>query len=448
MVDPDPGAVVVVRGASMIAVTEAYTNIIFHVYDNVARGLGGLDMRGASRRLQPSEAGSLMRATIFIPLATVCGVLGAPLACSSNNGGAEGSGTSTGGTGFATTSGGGSVNYVTGGSNGTGSNGSTGGATSDSTGCAQNDVPIQAYPPDIMIVQDRSLSMTDDVNDQVCAGGSLSGDGDCGSASKWSQTIAAIEAVVQATQTTVNWGLWFLGDEVAQCGASTTPVVPMTYIPQDSYTPVQTALDTNTFTGAPGTPTAAVMTSASAYMLTLTDSNPKFILLATDGEPNCAQGNLNTNDPNGATNAIKSAAAAGIATFVVGIGNVSSATSTLNMMATAGGEAQKGTATQYYAVTDTASLQAALTTIVGQALSCTISLANAPKGSFQVLISATDAAGNKVEVPSSATDGWAYTDTTKTSITLIGSYCDGLKTGTFSNFHFVYTCENGPPPVL
>ena len=68
-------------------------------------------------------------------------------------------------------------------------------------------------PPDILIVQDRSLSMTDDNNDQPCAGGSASGDGNCGAASKWSQTTTALNTVLSQTDTSVNWGLYWLGDE-------------------------------------------------------------------------------------------------------------------------------------------------------------------------------------------------------------------------------------------
>jgi hypothetical protein len=219
----------------------------------------------------------------------------------------------------------------------------------------------------------------------------------------------------------------------------------MTYMPQDSFSPIQAALDGNAFTGQVGTPTAAVVNNALAYLQSLTDPNPKFILLATDGEPNCGQGgNLFGTDTTGATRAITAASNGGIPTFVIGIGDVSSATSVLNAMAVAGGKPQTGATTQYYAVTDTASLQAALTTIVGQATSCTISLANTPSGQWSIAITATDNTGTTVLVPASATDGWAYTDKNKTSITLVGSYCDGLKSGTYTDFNFVYTCAGQP----
>ncbi len=60
----------------------------------------------------------------------------------------------------------------------------------------------------------------------------------------------------------------------------------------------------------------------------------------------------------------------GIKTFVVGIGNVTSAVNTLNQMAIDGGEAQTGGATSYYAATDESALEAALNSIVGKIAGC------------------------------------------------------------------------------
>ncbi len=74
---------------------------------------------------------------------------------------------------------------------------------------------------------------------------------------------------------------------------------------------------------------------------------------------------------------------AGIATFVVGLGTSSDATvnATLDQMAINGGGAEIGGTTSYYAVTDSTSLEAALTAIVGAAASCTLPLTNVPRGS-------------------------------------------------------------------
>ena len=81
-------------------------------------------------------------------------------------------------------------------------------------------------------------------------------------------------------------------------------------------------------------------------------------------------------------------------------------------MAQAGGESQAG-ATAYYAVSDTAGLEATLNQIVGLVASCTISLENVPQGTWTIAIWATDASGKTVQIPTSATDGWGYTDVSK-----------------------------------
>jgi hypothetical protein len=282
--------------------------------------------------------------------------------------------------------------------------------------------------------------MTDDVNGAACAGGTLSGNGNCGTESKWYKAIEAVKAVVNATQGKVNWGLFYLGSEPTQCGANKSPVVPIT--PGDSYTPIAAALDSETFTGMIGTPTTAAVTNATAYLKTVSDQNPKFLLLATDGEPNCANGNISSTDATGAANAITKAKTAGYDTFVVGIATttVAAATDALNQAAVAGGHPLDAD-NKYYAVTDTESLTVALNQIVSLATSCTISLADTPSGEWEIAISATDSSGATVQVPSSADNGWAYTDTTKKSITLTGSYCEGLKDGTYTDFNFVYTCK-------
>lgn len=350
--------------------------------------------------------------------------------------GAVGSKETTGGSGAVKSSG-----AVGGNSHLTGSVDVSGNTTPTDVTCAQNQVPIQVLPPDIMIVMDRSLSMTDDEDGQPCADSDKVGDGNCGTASKWYQTVEAIKSVVGATQTRVNWGMFWLGDEPARCGAGTTPVVPITR--RESLAPIQQALEGNAFEGDLGTPTAKVIENTIAYMKTLDSENPKYLLVATDGEPNCAGGKLNSVDTTGATSAVAAAAAANMPTFVVGIATTSlqTATSVLNSMAVAGGRAQTGTDTQYYAVTDTATLEATLTRIVELASSCTISLENVPTGEWTMAISATDASEQDVLVPESDTDGWIYTDASShESITLVGTACDRLKDGSYSNLQFVYTC--------
>jgi len=342
---------------------------------------------------------------------------------------------------------GGTVVVGTGGIGLSGSGGDVGlGVDAAPPNCGQSSVSVMPVPPDILIVQDRSLSMTDDSSGKACAGGTTNGNGNCGATSKWAQVIAAINQVVAQTQTKVNWGLIFLGDEVAQCGAATAPVVDIT--PGDSAQPIQAALNGVQFTGAPGTPTTAVMNNAVQYMHGLTDPNPKYLLLATDGEPNCAAGNtgnIGTTDAVGAENAVAAANTAGFPTFVVGIATTSdaAATNALNTMAVNGGEAQIGAATQYYSVNDTAGLVTVLGQIIGKAASCTIPLTGVSGNLDKVAVSAKDASGNTIEIMQDAVNGWSYTDANKTAIILNGDSCNNLKSVTYTGFQFIFTCATG-----
>ena len=356
--------------------------------------------------------------------------------------GAGGSGTGTGGAGL-TSSGEGGVGLSGGGGSGgdvSGSGGDVGLTGSGGTSCGQTNIDIMPLPPDILIVQDRSLSMTDDSNDKPCAGGSASGDGNCGAASKWSQTTTALNTVLGQTDSSVNWGLFWLGDETASCGVSASPAV---VIEPSGSNDISGAFAVNTFTGMPGTPTAAVMKNAVAYLKTLTDPNPKYLLLATDGEPNCPNGaaTLNTNDDTGAEMAVASALSAGFPTFVVGIATTSDsgATTALNAMAVAGGEPQANGATQYYAVTDSASLVTALDSILGIVASCKVSLAGAPSNLDNVAVSAQDPTGARVEITQDPSNGWSF-DATKANIVLNGTACDELQNGSYTSFQFIYAC--------
>ena len=339
---------------------------------------------------------------------------------------------------------GGTVVVGTGGLGDTGSGGDVSiGVDAAPPNCGQTSVSVMPLPPDILIVQDRSLSMTDDSNGRSCVGATQNGDGMCGAASKWAQTIAAINQVVGQTQSKVNWGLMFLGDEPKECGAATAPVVDITA--GNSSQLIQAALNGVQFTGALGTPTTALMNNAVKYMQGLTDANPKYLLLATDGEPNCVAGSLNTTDATGAENAVTAAYTAGFPTFVVGIATTSdaNATNALNTMAVNGGEPQTGAATQYYAVTDTAGLVNVLGQIIGKAVSCTIPLAGVSGNLDKVAVSAKDASGNTIEIKQDPVNGWSYTDANKTAIILNGDACNNLKSVTYTGFQFIYTCATG-----
>jgi hypothetical protein len=335
-------------------------------------------------------------------------------------------------------------------------NGGEGGAGGDigitgsgGMSCGQTNVSVTPEPPDILIVQDKSLSMVQQPNGCCCGNASgtnctgndiCTGNTSCGANSKWSEVSAAIDMVVMATQTSVNWGLVFFGSD-NMCGVNMQPNVP---IAVNNYTAISQAYANNQPSSY--TPTEQAIDAAVAYMGGVKDTNPKYLLLATDGLPNCSPsgGNVVADNTPGTTTAVMNALAAGFPTFVVGIGNTMG-TAALNMFATAGGEPQVNSAdgNSFYEVNSTSDLVTALNKIVGLVASCTIPLTGVNGTLAKVAVSAKDASGNTIQIMQDPTNGWSYTNGSMTTIVLNGTACANLQNGSYSNFQFIYTCASG-----
>jgi hypothetical protein len=390
-------------------------------------------------RVRRRQVLGFLVASVFPVLGVVsgCGFMAGTGQSTTGSGGADGPTVGTGGqSGSKGTGGhlgtGGTVVVGTGGLRDPGSGGDVGIAVDAAPPtCGQKSVSVMPVPPDILIVQDKSLSMNQDSSGANCTAAGCS---------KWSQVSAAMDTVVMATQGSVNWGLIFFGSDT-MCGVNTTPSVP---IAGNNYSAVSQAYVNNQPSSY--TPTEAAVNAAAAYMMTVPDQNPKYLLLATDGIPNCKAGDRTVTDDDspGATTAVMNAAAAGFPTFVVGIGNTMG-DATLNMFATAGGEPKTGSAdgNLFYEVNSTSDLVAALTKIVGQATSRSFPLTGVSGDLEKVAVSAKDASGNTIEIMEDAVNGWSYTDDTKTAIILNGDACKNLKSVTYTGFQFIYTCSTG-----
>jgi len=204
-------------------------------------------------------------------------------------------------------------------------------------------------------------------------------------------------------------------------------------------------------TNGSSTPTRAAMNAATSYLMARAAMpdfpNPKFIVLATDGQPNCpASGQSSADDGPGAIAAVTAANTAGFKTFVVGIAaSGTGAETTLNAMADAGGYPQMGGATKYYGVADTAGFAAVLRTLVMMAGTCTFSVPPPPtndgttsRGDIKVQ---GTIGGVKTDIPMDANNGWTFTDANMTSINLHGSACDSVMAGTTSSVTIVFNCH-------
>ncbi len=342
------------------------------------------------------------------------------VACSTDPGISGGPGTSVGGTPKPGTAGGSAA--------ATGSLGnfdpnvgvragaSGGGATDEGRACSLEKFDLERNPPELLLVLDRSGSMN--IRD-----GRMT--------SRWDETTAGLNETLKSTENLVHWGLKMF-PSVSGCGV--TLGVEEDVKPAN-YTTVFGRITTAGFnnTGDGGTPTAAAMNAAVAYLKTRTTKNPKFIVLATDGEPNCAANNANANGRDGAIASIAAAVAAGFRTYVIGIATAGSgASATLDLMADAGKAPRMGTP-RYFPVNIRQDLIATLNMIAGQISTCVFPLSKAPPS----LNAAVKIDG--VTVNKDPANGWSYGAGDK-SIQLNGMSCERLKNVQKANVSITFAC--------
>ncbi|HMF39215.1 MAG TPA: vWA domain-containing protein [Polyangia bacterium] len=375
-----------------------------------------------------------MRSAEIVKKGFLCVVL-AVGACSFNppKSGASGTGANSGS--------GGTVIIITSGSGGGAAQGGPG--TGGGMQCAAIPKSSAKLPPDILIVQDASGSMNQDSTNATCNTG-----GGCGMNSKWSLMTAAIKQVTAQTDTTVNWGLKMFADQ-GGCGVTNNAAVP---IGMGTSAAIATALQGRTdangnVTNGSSTPTRAAEAAAVTYLGTVMDQNPKFIVLATDGQPNCPMGggNQQADDTPATVAAVAAAKAANIPTFVVGISAGGAPEMALNMMAEAGGYPQVGQPTEYYPVSSTAEFVAVLQTLVGMATTCTYSIPNPPTNDGttsrgNISLTGTDASGNVSPINMDPTNGWTYGDAMMTQAVLHGTACDAVMSGAITTVTIIFNC--------
>jgi hypothetical protein len=242
---------------------------------------------------------------------------------------------------------------------------------------------------------------------------------------------AAINQVVMSTENAIRWGIEFFPADDS-CAVETMPSAPIAPM---NAAGIMMAVAATEPSG--GTPTRAAINAASLYAATLPDSNPKYILVATDGFPNCMEGanDDSTPDAPGTIQAVTDSTARGIPVFVVGIGMIPQATATLTAMAVAGGEPQPADP-RFYPVSSTADLVSVLGKIGGMIGSCSFALGTPPPDPNNIGVVAD---GAKVPQDLTHTDGWDY-GTGQMSLQLFGHWCDDAKAGTLKDVEAVFGC--------
>jgi hypothetical protein len=305
------------------------------------------------------------------------------------------------------------------------------GPTEDAN-CQNQPFTVVAPPPDLLIVLDRSGSMNESPEGYNCRF-----DPTC--VSKWTQVTAAINQVVSRTEKSIRWGLKFFGND-AICGI--TPGASVEPALKNSAA-IAAAIADPANLPASRTPTRAAELSAGEYLqgLSATDTNSKFVLLATDGEPNCVEGSDDTtiDDTMAAIGSVATVKAMGFPTFVIGIATEGgTADMTLNSMATSGGYPLSGGTTQYYSVSTTDDLVTALNRIQTIAMGmCTYPIGTTDPNADPTRITVTV---DGVKSPRDDPNGWHY-NPGMTSITFTGITCDYLMKGTLKTVQILYGCK-------
>jgi hypothetical protein len=304
----------------------------------------------------------------------------------------------------------------------------------------------KGLPPEVMIVLDRSASMTTSFDNGT----------------RWSSVTSAVNQVVSMLQTQIGWGLTVFPTD-SDCGTSASVDVGIA-----SMNAAAISAKIASYTPDGNTPTGDAITKAAAYMAARTTPNPKYLLLSTDGEPNCGTigttceclvGTLNTttmqccsgavcfggcftvptdSGASDAENALKAAAGNGINTFVIGVASDSSDSDELDTMATDGNEA-RATSPKYYAVGSAADLVSAVNTIASQIISCSFPLSAAPPAAQYITVSID---GTQIAQDTTHANGWDLS-TNGMSLVLFGQACSMLQSDPNPNVQAVFGC----PPV-
>jgi hypothetical protein len=297
--------------------------------------------------------------------------------------------------------------------------------------CGAQNTPIAVEnlgdPPDLLIVLDRSGSMTGPIPSFPPV-----------FTPKWTIMRDALNALAADLQDNIRFGLaeFPTNDDcaVASPGAVRVPI-DLNQAPEImSYFAGRNANG--------NTPAHLGLQAALAHYQSITP-NPagRYVLFATDGDPNCS-----TDAATAATQtvaAVTALASAGIKTYVLGFGGGFVDDSVLNNSAVAGQVPRAGGPPHYYAANSAAELNAVLDQIAGGIIvpSCSYALASVPPNPDDVTVTLD---GMVVPRSTQHTNGWDYYPDSMT-ITFFGTYCQQITSGAIANVSFVYGC---PGPVI
>ncbi len=303
---------------------------------------------------------------------------------------------------------------------GSASGAANGGTSADPDGdgvCMEYTLRNQHASPDMLIVLDRSGSMAASGNDQMV--------------DRWSGSVRGVKAITKKLDDVIQFGLMTFPSD-SDCGAGTVKVG----VAPTMASTISTTLDGISPDGS--TPTTVSLKAAQQALNALVinpDALPraKYVVLVTDGEPNCRPGELQAVLACGidlacvakevqktqieAVAAVQAMADEGIKTYVLGY--QTAGTASLDELAKAGDTGD----TQHRAVENEAGLVAEFERIATKAVSCDFVLDQAPADPKFVLVQMDGQQLNLDQL-----DGWRMSADGR-RVTVQGSACTALQDG-------------------
>jgi von Willebrand factor type A domain len=294
--------------------------------------------------------------------------------------------------------------------------------------CGKQSIPIKLVVkgdiPDLFLVVDRSGSMITPIDLFNWALGT-----------KWTVMRKTLSSLVDYYSANIRFGLsLFPSDNACAAGKIDIP------LKMGNANPIKTKLQQTNPNGS--TPTHTTLDAVRVYLSNVPPAKGgRFVLLATDGVPNCgAQADTDTSKETLA--AVQKLAASGAKVVVLGFGSVVAGNpGLLNQLAAAGGAPNKTGPQKFYPAANETQLKQALFTIAGGIIPppCTYKLNKPPPDPEKVTVTFD---GVPVPRSKSSKTGWNYTGG-GTEITFFGSYCDKLRTGGVKEVKFFFGCK-GP----
>ena len=305
----------------------------------------------------------------------------------------------------------------------------------DSNAVCDESIMIPVVTPRVVLVVDRSGSMSDNP---------------LGSETRWHALHGVISQVVEGNDVNTQFGLaMFPADDAGAtldsgaCNAAAELDVPTG---SDNAAAIMSALPAADALTEGGTPAASAIDLAADHLRGIDGDDPKIMVFVTDGAANCAAGTSGLDAfayDEGLQAAVAAANVDGITTYVVGIqisseqDNLSGVVPSeqLDEVAVLGGAPIEGEH-QFYSVEDQAALSDALGAITSE-IGCILDLGEAVDTTREARLEVAGEYASEIS-DCEAEDGWMF-DTNGSAIHLCGQACSDFQAS--GDVQLAYVCE-------